>query len=90
MQKNYLKCNPIFIRYLKSQYSFNVFINHLKNDLIKIENAKWKNINTFCKDLDMTEYITHSFYWDETNEGYIYWEWFNKNWLEYLKKYYKK
>jgi len=85
----YLKCDKDFIAFIKQFIEYSIFIERLSDNKLKLKNRKWKSLDTYCKDLKRSEYIYQSFDWDKTTEGFIWWEWLNNKWLDYLNNKFK-
>ena len=78
----------LFINFLKDEYSYEEFINNLKNNgkaKYRRTSFKYKSLNELFKDKTLLpySYIACAFKWDATKEGDSYWlklhtKWSNK------------
>lgn len=86
--KRYNKTSKeMFIEFLKEMNSYDKFETNLKNNLLKKSNTGYDSItfpyfeiNSLCKYLDVPRYIVMAFVWENTDEGYYFWEKLNDKW----------
>ena len=92
METRYIK--QLFVHFLKENYAYEKFILNIYNKH-KSQYSGNSRIFTLGKliEYNFSCYIDYAFTWDETNEGWDYWNDLNKkwiNWYRYLSKKYGK
>lgn len=76
----------MFIEFLKEMNSYDKFETNLENNITKphkeydLITFPYFEINSLCKYLCVPNYIMYAFSWENTDEGYQFWEKLNDKW----------
>ena len=71
---------PMLFRFLKEKGAFANYMHNLKN-------AEGKSIKTFFQSYksNTTFILSLSFFWEDTKEGYSYWEGLHHAYIKYIQ-----
>ena len=77
--------NPIFVKFLINNNAYTSFIENLKNEKYNGSlKKKYKSIESFCDDIQDSDYLYFSFLWRLTPEKFEYWEELNSDWINII------
>ena len=77
----------VFTKFLIKYKCYSSFKKNLRNHFI---NDKYKTIDVLCKKINITDYIDSAFIWDESKEGFSFWDDLNDYWRDYINEYNEK
>jgi len=72
--------NNKFVRFLKNHGIYDNFIYNCEHDKHYYKGSRWYSLETFCVDLKKYEYINAAFDWENTKEGFDFWEKMDSQW----------
>ena len=89
MIENLKKSNKIsiiglFIRFIKEEGLIRIFERNYKRWYIRIPGER-KDFNEMLMETNPSSFLARSFSWSLTEEGYWFWVFKNKDWLNYLQ-----
>jgi len=75
-----------FVKFLKDNNIYDKFIYYLQQDINMRKKISYPyiEINNFCDEVNVYQYIKTAFLWRSTPEGYDFWNYWDDRWIYLL------